>query len=478
MKLQIILKLKIIFVIIFLNINSSYADSIVKIPGLYREISCLSSIDQPVFRLIILDLNSCQTCNIWFPKIINNGDTGIFIYFKGARIKDKEKLAKHFKIATSRVLVGSLSDEISETLFKYIFVEAYENDDWVSAYTVNDVPRVSKLCDYQDRNDITIQSEEVFSRFDRLAASGNYIYGISNPLMQLARIHKDSSNIEIYPSSKYDSYFLSSVYPELYEKDSTLLTKTEYINRMASTDEIFKLFYPVSIFTENNRLFIATQPFIVHKTKNQLSVSGINLIVEIDENWNIINHWQTQSDNNCSPIVGFFVHDNNFYFASIELDGQYLHYVECKNSTPKHLMTNKMNYNMNLIKQYEFMKYSSNTVETGVNTLFFCNRPVVTIIEDHNKTSSIDLSVFTGMKLHSTSLYNNLSTTYKNDTLTSLCAIDGNVVLIKVVSGQLVSRSYYSLQDKYNPIFAGTNESGYLFYQTKEDYFKRKIEIK
>jgi hypothetical protein len=83
MRLQSIRRLKLIFIIIFFNINASCADSIVEIRGLHKELSCLSTVDQSVFRLIILDLNNCQTCNIWFPKLIKNGDTGIFIYFRG-----------------------------------------------------------------------------------------------------------------------------------------------------------------------------------------------------------------------------------------------------------------------------------------------------------------------------------------------------------------------------------------------------------
>lgn len=476
MRLQSIRRLKLIFIIIFFNINSSCADSIVEIRGLHKELSCLSTVDQSVFRLIILDLNNCQTCNIWFPKLIKNGDTGIFIYFRGARIKDKEKLAKRFKISTSRVLVGSFSEDVSEQLFKYVYVEVYGNDDWVSAYTVNDLTKVSELCNNEDQKDVIIESEDVFSRFDKIATSGNYIYGLANPLMQLTRTHKDSSNIEIYPSSRYDSFFWSSVYPEMCEKDSTLLTMTESITEMSNSNEIFKLFYPVNFCTVNDRLFIATQPYMVRKINNKLQSRGFNLIVEIDQNWNIINHWQAESDDNCSPLIGFVVQDSNFYFANIELDGQYLRLVGSTSTTSKSLNKNEIKYDTNFIKKFEFMKYSTSAVETGLNTMFFGSLPFVTII-NQNKTSSIDISKFLGIQLRPTSIYNNLSITYKNDTLSALCAIDRNMVSIKIVSDQLVSRRYYSLQKKYNPLFSGTNKSGFLYYQTKEDYFKSKITI-
>lgn len=472
MKLLPLLKRRsIVLSMLFLFNTTGHAGSIITAPGLHKEIATLSSVQQSVYRCIIVDLNNCQSCNTWYPNLIKSCDTGIFVYFKGAKAKDREKLAKRYKLAPVRVLAGSLTAASANLITKAIYLETFENDEWVSMYTINDLSKVFKICEAVDQKDVSIESEDVFTKFDNITSKGNYLYGITNPLMQLSRIHKDSSKIEIFENSTFDSFFWNTVFPNLHKADSTVLNKEESIAQTENTNEVLTLFYPVGIYSEHNRFFIATQPFIFKKIKGVLEVTGINLIIEIDEDWNIINHWQTKPNNTCSPIVGFSMQGGEIYYGSIETDGQYFHQVESVhnlNKSPRE----PIRYESRLLKKFDFLEYSSNTVTMGNNVQYFKNLPIATVL-NNNIPVQMDLSLYLGMQLQPKTFYNTLYATFQEDTLTALCGVNRNMVLIKVVSGNLISRRYFSLTNKYNPLYSKVNQQGYLFYQTKDDYFKQ-----
>lgn len=473
--LPLLKRMRIVLSMLFLLNTTGYAGSIITAPGLHKEIAALSSVKQVVYRIVLIDLNNCQSCNAWYPSLIKSCDTGIFVYFKGAKAKDKDKLAKRFKLAATRVIAGNLSIKNSNLITSAIYFETYENDNWVSLYTITDLSKVYKICKSDYQNDVSIESEDVFTKFHNTAVKGNYFYGITKPIMQLSRLHKDSFVIEIFPFATFDSFYWNSVFPNMRKADSTILSKTEFIAQTEFTNEVLSLFYPVNICSEHDRIFIATQPFLLKKTKNRLEATGINLIIEIDDDWNIINHWQIKTNNACSPIVGFSKKDRDFYFGSIDLDGQYFHRVETED-TQINNSSEPLHYDRGLLKKFDFLEYSSNTVIMGNNVQYFKNIPIVSAINNINKVQ-FDLSHYLGIQLQAKSFYNTLYSTFENDTLKSLCAINRNMVFLKIVSGKLISRRFFSLSNKYNPLFELMGEHGYLFYQTKEDFLKHLMDL-
>jgi len=477
MNLQLIFKRKgIVLSMFFLLIHVSFAKSIIEIPGLFNEITNLSSKKSSVFQLVIIDLNNCQSCNVWYPELMKNSDSSIYVYFKGAKSKDKQKLAKRYNLAASRVIAGSLSANLIGPISKAIFIEVYENDDWVSVYSLEDIRKVIQICEKRDYNDIAVQSDDVFMRFEKTVATNSFIYGIADPLMQLARLHPDSSHVELYESSKYDSFFWTYVFPSLSEKDTAILNKSESILQAGKTNQILSLFYPVNIFAEKNRLFIATQPFIFRKNQQDITVEGINLIIEMDENWNIVNHWLIQRNDQVSAIVGFSFKQGNFYFGCIDLKGEYFKQPVIFGKETEKRNTKIIKYDLNLVNKFSFLEFSSNNIAVGINAIFFKNKPVVNTIQD-DSSQVIDISKFTGIKLNSSSFYNNLYVAFIKDTLSALCSVNRSLILIKVVSGKLVNRTHHALENKYNPIYTQVNQKGYLFYQTKDDYFKKQINL-
>jgi hypothetical protein len=129
-----------------------------------------------------------------------------------------------------------------------------------------------------------------------------------------------------------------------------------------------------------------------------------------------------------------------------------------------------------LVNKFSFLEFSSNNIAVGINAIFFKNKPVVNTIQD-DSSQVIDISKFTGIKLNSSSFYNNLYVAFIKDTLSALCSVNRSLILIKVVSGKLVNRTHHALENKYNPIYTQVNQKGYLFYQTKDDYFKKQINL-
>ena len=471
MRQTLINKRKSIALAMFFLFNVCYSKSIVEIPNLYREISNISSKKLSVYQIVIVDLNNCQTCNLWYPELMKKCDTNVFIYFKGARVKDKEKLAKRYNLLESRVLVGTLTEKSTLALSKVVFFEVYENDDRVSIYSVRDMAEISKICTNIFSKELPIQCEDVFSRFDKVTGCGDYIYGVTEPLMQLARIHPDSNKIELYESSKYDSFYWAIIFPQLQRNDTTLLNKNESINEVQKANQILSMFYPVNIFAAENRCFIATQPLTFSKVNGKIQARGINLIVEMDEKWNIVNYWRMRSNNKTSPIVGFSFNSGKFYFGQIDIDGLYFSEAEFLDSNRDKRDENGLGYKIEMLKKYDFMEYSSKNIGFGKNTVYFKNVPIINFIDSH-QSKSIDVSEYIGIKLNKKSFYINLDAAYRNDTLTLLCSVNRDLISIKLASGKLISRNKYSLSNKYNPLYNLIKNKGLLFYQTKEDYFK------